>query len=186
MFTSQKQSAILSKQAVNTVYNGPTHVLMRQYISDPIFGQTITGTVKGQIYSAESISDTDACSEVAIRVLSGDGATVRGTLLAGFRGALANEFPAGTFASTGTNRYFPASVAVSSVAAETGDRIVIELGGAIYKGSGSARYLQLWLGDDEVEDAPEDETDTNFPTKNPWIEFSQSIIFGRPSLLGVE
>ena len=54
--------------------------------------QTITGTVKGIIRNADGNAAVNACAQCVIYVVSNDGATVRGQLIAFNNGALSNEF----------------------------------------------------------------------------------------------
>src|SRR5581483_11947407 len=118
----------------SAVLNGPsTRTALRQYVSAPLGPQTITGTVKGVIRAfatAYSYFGTGypVGGYISIRVVSNDGATVRGTLL-----ALAASGTAEAFAATLKDHKFPnlwtgSGAALSSVAALDGDRIVIEIG----------------------------------------------------------
>ena len=150
---------------------GNTTYLNRQYVSDPIAAQTISGTVKGQVRGTDNTATV--YSAILIRVVSNDGSTVRGTLLALTAGA--NDYPAAL-----TNRYTPASTALAAVTAQNGDRIVIEIG--ISKTAGGAKVISQSFGDDSATDLPENETETL--AYNPWIEFSQNIIF--PSVMLIE
>ncbi len=146
--------------------------LLRQYVSDPIAAQTITGgTVKGQIRMYEGVKQQNAMSDILIKVVSNDGATVRGTLEALNTGV--NELAIGAL----TNRYTPGSTGVTEVIAEDGDRIVFEIG--IYKDSTRTTNLVISFGDDHATtDLGENETDT--AAYNPWVEFSQTINFYTP------
>ncbi|MFC1559854.1 hypothetical protein ACFLZ2_01125 [Candidatus Margulisiibacteriota bacterium] len=146
-----------------------TSALNRQYISDPIAPQTITGTVQGQVRGLEGGVNDNRVSAVLIRVVSNDGTVVRGTLLNLTYPALtaANEYTL-----TMENRYTPVSTAVNSVTAQSGDRIVIEIGAFIYKKNGNSTQ---GFGDSAVADLPIDQTTVT--QSNPWIEFSQDIMF---------
>lgn len=147
----------------------------RQYVSDPIDAQTISGTVKGQILCLESNGLADFRRAIVIRVMSNDGLTVRGTLLSDYS-TTATEFSS----SASTNRFFPASgTAVSSVTSQSGDRIVIEIGIRKTGSSPSTRSATFLLGDNGGSDLPEDETSTT--SVNPWIEFSHNVVFQPPS-----
>lgn len=148
-------------------------VLARQYVSAPLSGaQTITGTVKGQARAAENDLEINARSQLIIRVVSNDGATVRGTLLAADTGALANEW-----ATALTNRFFPrtAGSALTSVAALDGDRIVLEIGTRAHASPLAADQYSIRFGDTGAADLAEDETTT--ADNVPWIELSQTLTF---------
>lgn len=152
--------------------------LVGQYVSDPLVGaQTIAGTVKGIIQAKESNSVGDVRSHMIVKVMSNDGQTQRGVLLAPDTGALASEWPL-----TMTNRKFPKAypaggAALSSVNALDGDRIVVEIGfwqtattsltinGTIYLGAPNSTPADL----------VENETDTALGV--PWVEFSQTLNF---------
>jgi hypothetical protein len=158
---------------VGTSVNTAISVLCRQYVSDPIAAQTIIGTVKGQVRGYEGNANHDSVSAIGIRIVSNNGATVRGTLEAITYPTLlaTNEYGLSI-----ANRYTPiSSTALSSVTAQSGDRIVIEIGYHRY-GTTPAGSSTLNFGDNGAIDLPEDQTTTS-ATMEPWIEFSQDIIF---------
>jgi hypothetical protein len=144
--------------------------LFHQYVSDPIAAQTISAqTVKIQFRCYEDSALHDLYLSIGIRVVSNDGATVRGTILAVTRDATE------AVVSTLTNRKItPTS---TEVVAQSGDRIVIEIGmggdpqqfGAMNHGSG------ISFGDDSATDLGENDTDTS--AYNPWVEFANTISF---------
>ena len=101
----------------------------------------------------------------AIRVVSGDGATVRGTLWQGHSISAAN----GNRSLGGSGAHVHVA---GSVAQQAGDRIVVELGVEWVASTGTGTYTIT--GDDNASDYPEDDTDTSW-TKNPWVEFSPTI-----------
>lgn len=160
---------------------GASDVLHVQAISPPLdSNQTISGNFKGQVIAGESNAAADMRAQVVAWVYTGAGS--RGTLYAGDAAALANEV---TVQQTFTNRKFPrgGSTALSSVAAQTGDRIVIEYGLRKHENATTARNSITYLGDDQsLTDLPEDETDTNRSTKVPWFEFDGTITFAVPTL----
>lgn len=163
-----------------TVTTNPYDVLMAQFISPTLDGaQTISGTLKGQMCAEESNSLADFCSQLTAYVVSGDGLTVRGVLLAHDTSALSSEW-----ATADTNRKFPRGGAqtVTNVSASDGDRIVIEVGYRSHNTVSTSRSGILTWGtarqDLEMDvDLPEDETDTNNLTKAAWFEFSLDIVF---------
>ena len=137
--------------------------LVRQYVSGQYGAQTTTGTIKGQIRIFAD--DTSAYTVFSAYVVSSDGTTVRGTLLA--ETVSANASPA---TGTPTNRFTPASVAVSSVAMLNGDRIVVEVG---FRLNGTTIQAGLQIGDPSGTDLPENETTT--AVNNPWVELSMDL-----------
>ena len=166
--TTKINSAVTDKVVVGTSGIGIDQ-LFRQYVSAPIPAQTIGGTVKGQIRALEETTSADARAQIVIYVVSNDGSTLRGVLYAGDTGALASEFTN----TARQNRKFPRSspVSLSSVAASTNDRIVMEIGA---RRSGSS-YVDVYLvfGDNSATDLAEDETTA--AENNPWIEFSDDL-----------
>jgi len=145
--------------------------LVRQYVSEPIPAQTITGTFKGQIrMRQETVDDNYDRLPVVVKVVSNDGSTVRGTLLSlGYYGTT-TEFDL----VTPENRKIADGDSLSSVAAQADDRIVVEIGVAPSTGSGSFdSFINATFGDDSGTDLAEDETTTS--SHNPWIEFSQDL-----------
>jgi len=140
----------------------------RQYISNPIGAQTISGYVSGEIRVSESSGNANAERAVIIRVFSKNGATSRGTLLSTLNGG-------SEYNTSLRNLYFPARIALTTVTSESGDRIVIEIGtyarGYFY----SSYTITHSFGDDNASDLPVNQTETN--AYNPWIEFSQDIRF---------
>jgi hypothetical protein len=147
-------------------------VLNRQYVSDPIAAQNITGTVKGQLLGMESAANQDMVSAIGVRVVSNDGSTVRGTLLSITYPVLAGN----EYGTSHANRYTPVSTAVSSVTAQNGDRIVIEIGCYRYAAGNPPGRCTQRFGDDGATDLPEDQTTTT-DTYNPWVEFSADFRF---------
>jgi len=154
--------------------------LFVQFVSAPLAAQTIAGTAKGRIRASESGAAANARSQCVIRVVSNDGTTVRGTLYAGDTAALASEW-----ATSLTNRQMPrgTSVNLSSVDAQLGDRIVVEIGGRMHNTVTNQFGTTLRIGEAGAGDLPEDETDTN--DLNPWIEFSQTLRFARATKAGL-
>ena len=137
--------------------------LVRQYVSGQYGAQTTSGTIKGQIQIFAD--DTSAYTVISAYVVSADGTTVRGSLLA--ETVSANAAPA---TGTRTNRYTPASTAISAVEMQNGDRIVVEVG---FRLNGTTIQAGLQIGDPSGTDLPENETGTS--VNNPWVEFSMDF-----------
>lgn len=172
--TTKINSAVTDKVVAGTGGTGIDQ-LFRQYVSAPIGGGPITGTVKGQIRTLEELTAADARAQIVIYVVSNDGSTLRGVLYGGDTAALSSEFSnAGR-----VNRKFPRSspVSVSSVSAATNDRIVMEIG-ARRSGSGAVDVYLVFGDTTTGSDLPEDET-TSTSTTLPWIEFSEDLFTSR-------
>ena len=157
--------------------SGNEDILICQFISPPIAAQTLSSggawTVKGQFQLFENSSTDDEDIQLVIRVLSQDGTSITGTLLAASTAALASELNQ----SIATNRKLPkggTSNTLTQVVANDGDRIVVELG-VRHHGSTTTSSIVYAIGTNMgASDLAEDETDTG-TTKNAWIEFSSPI-----------
>lgn len=147
----------------------------RQYVSDPLRAQTISGNVKAQFQCLEDNNANNLFLTLKIYVVSNDGSSVTGTLLAITRDAT-------EAASSLTNRAF-GSTAMSSVSAADNDRLVIEVGlggsctasGGVQGHNGSIRFGCSAAGGDLAED--DSSTGT---TVRPWVEFANTITFMGP------
>ena len=160
-------TAFANKTATFNVQNS---ILYRQYVSDPIAGQTISGTLQGQIRASQGKACT---TEVGVYLVDNRG-TYKSTLLSLKTGVSA-------VAAALTNRYIPApGTALTSQTSVNGDRIVIEIGMNRTGAGNGASALEC--GDVAITDQTSDETSTN--QYNPWVEFSQDILF--PSVTMIE
>lgn len=162
----------MTNHAIPEAAGNDVNGLARQYITDPVSAQTITGTVKGQARVCAVAVAVSAMSQMLIRVVSNNGSTYRGTLI-DFNNAPVSAVAAAAY----TNRHFPhlpttqTSITVSAVAALAGDRIVIEIGSRMKVGGESG--VGINFGDNSVTDLGENLTDT--AANNPWIEFSADL-----------
>jgi hypothetical protein len=147
----------------------------RQYVSDPLGPQTITGNVSGQFQCLEA----HANNNLFILLINTTGDTTRATLLAITR-ATSLEL-----ATSLTNRTFP-STALTSTVVTPGDRLVIEVGlggnittaaGGVQGHNGSIRWGCSAAGGDLA--ANETETGTTF---RPWLEFTNTVLFHAPEI----
>ena len=161
-------STSLATQITDTETSaGPQDVLSAQFVSAPIAAQTITGTMSVVIPAVESNASTLAYLEVVVRVVSNDGQTVRGTLYSGIDGTEL-AWPAVA------TRIFNA-VSVTSVAALTGDRIVVEMGAWFNNVTASARSANIRYGDLNTLTDYALTSALTTTVERPWVEFSQTI-----------
>lgn len=142
-----------------------------QFVSIPIAAQTIAAqTMKYALQGSETNAGNNCFVTVKAYVVSNDGATVRGTLLAIRRDAT-------ELATTVTNR--TDSATTTSVVASANDRIVFEFGiGGLPTAAGGVQGHNgaLRFGDNQGTDLAENDTDTA-STNNPWVEFANDITF---------
>jgi hypothetical protein len=146
----------------------------RQYVSEPLDAQTLSGNVTGQFQCSETFANDNLFLTLKILVCNNSGSATQATLLAITR-ATSLEI-----ATSLTNRTFP-STATSSFACALGDRLVVEVGagGNITSGTGgvighnaSIRWGCSASGGDLA--VNETETGTTF---RPWIEFANTFTF---------
>lgn len=158
---------------------GAQNVLCGRFVSGVIKAQTITGTVKGQVMCLENDGAINARSQLVIRVVSEDGLTIRGVLVAAHAAALSSEWAAGL-----RNRKAPLAAlspfAVTPVVTQSGDRIVVEIGALA--GDNGIDTIEMSFSDNQGADLPEDET-SGIAAGDPWIEFSQTVQLGYGSVL---
>lgn len=173
MSTFKRKGAMTSLAIAETSASGTFDFLFRQYFSDQLAAQTISGNISGIIRALESAADADFRAQMVVRVVSEDGGTVRGTLLASDAGALSNEFDATTL----TNRKFPlnGNGALTNVAAQLGDRLLVEIGIRAHNVTATSKTGTLRFGDASASDLANNETGTT--DDNPWIEFDSTITF---------
>lgn len=138
-----------------------------QYITGQwsAFDFTTSHTIKFQI-RANSDSGTGVTIAASIRVVSGDGSTVRGTL---YEGAGPTSVPSASIINRALGSGGAAVSVQNNVSMSNGDRIAIELGHTSSGYSGSRSYP----GSDSATDLPEDETTTT--AYNAWCEFSPTL-----------
>lgn len=148
----------------------PNDVLFRQFISEPLAAQTISGTVTAQIRARESSLNDDANTQLAVFVVNSAG-TVVATLHTGFTGGVANEYNNPSL----TNRPYPPSgtANLTSYDCAAGDRIVVEFGTRMNTTrTTDTIYMEFGIGG--VSDLP---TGTS-GTGDPWVEFSANLQYG--------
>ena len=144
-------------------------------VSKPLLAPvTISGTLRGQMMWTQSTAASDGFTRVVAYVISRDGRTRRGTLLAGAVGS--NEF---SLSPTYTNRFCPPVTSVTPVACQAGDRIIVEVGNRIStagSGKGGSCTFPQGVGDLAVNET-ENVSSVLLSTNKPWLEFSQDLFF---------
>ena len=153
--------------AFNSGWGVIQKILNRQYISQPLVAQTISGTIKGQLRGSESNAGMDGVASIGIFVCNAQGVIVA-TLLTITNPALTGN----EYTNTLANRNTPISSTLSSYTCVNGDRLVIEIG-VSQKANSNNRNVTHSFGDNSATDLPEDQTTTT--ANNPWIQFSMTI-----------
>lgn len=141
-------------------------ILCAQWVSDPMRAQQIIGTVSVVLGATESATTANVTFAVVIRVVSNNGATFRGTLLSSYGSG--TEFVVGTTTSVGL-----IGAALTPVTCQTGDRLVIELGGTATAPTAATTY-QMIFGINTLTDMAQT-LGVSSPAGNANIEFSQNL-----------
>jgi hypothetical protein len=136
-----------------------------QFISAQLAAYSFTtgDEIKLQAITWADVDNTIALG-VSIRVVSGDGSTVRGILYEGQSPSVAN----GNRSLGGSGAHVHVQ---NSVSMQNGDRIVVELGGVQTVGDTG---FYVYLADDGATDLPESDSGSD-PTLNSWAEFSATL-----------
>lgn len=104
-------------------------VLNYQFVSEPLaYAGVVCGPLGGFIRATESSGSADDRSQMVVKVVSGDGSTLIGTVLDFDASALTDEWP-----TTSASRRFPLAFSGTGtkgtpVSFSAGDRIVVEVG----------------------------------------------------------
>ena len=145
----------------------------RQYVSEALVAQTVSGNIKAQIQCLEANAGNNLFLTLKVLVCTNSGGSTVGTLLAITRDTTTE------IGTSLTNRNFP-STALTSTAVSTGDRLVIEIGVGglpVAAGGTQGHNATLRFGCNASSgDLPEDDTQTG-TTYRPWIEISTNLQF---------
>ena len=174
---TRRGTTIRRRDGGNFTWNAGDDVLIGQFISPGLAAQTITGTVKMQMQVRERLASNDARSQLVIRVVSQDGATVRGVIYAGDTGSLTDEWPTGEQNVTFPQDALSPATLTNIGAITEGDRLVVEFGFRGHAAGSNQDAIRCVIGDGGASgDLPDSESDTTSAfTYNPWIEFSNAI-----------
>ena len=157
-----------TEQITGTIAN-TSSALAVQAVSPPLAAQTITGTFN-LVTRGMELASTDNVNKRfrALRVYSGDGATLRGTLVAYAATASTTEL-----ATSLQGQQHALNNAISSVACLDGDIIVVEFGYGLSSTGTTPQFTTEFGGSGtDHANANGDATGTV-----PWVEFSQNLTF---------
>lgn len=145
--------------------------LFEQYVSDPITtGKTISGTFK--MSGSIRTSAAGTFMRAVVRVVSGAGTTVRGTLFSGNSPVEVNV------GSAMVTRIVEGEM--TPIVAQAGDRIVVERGFFFSNTTSSSVQTIAIRGAPNhlMDDSPISGTNSSFSASwSPWVEFSQDDIW---------
>lgn len=167
-YTSRKlgaKSGAAATKAGSRTTTGST--LLLKYVTDGLPANvTISGTM--QIMIGADLNTTGFLAtygRIYAFVTQGDSDNVRGTLLTG------TNFP--NVVQATPQGYNSGAIALTNVDAQTGDRIVIELGGQYTMGGSASVTLTYNYGNTGATDLTEGST--NVTTEPGWIEFGTNL-----------
>lgn len=173
------------RQKGSTVSNDDR--LDRIYVSaQQLAAQTISaGTFSAVIRAVESNAAADYWLNIIIRCVNSDGTVERGVIYAGTT-ATAEVATAGADAqeySTTSSTRIKSALTTSSVVAQAGDRIQIEVG---VRGNGTtSTHTFTHRYGDATGTADFALTDSLTTDLCPWVELSQTLTFGSPAAVRV-
>lgn len=160
------------------------NVLAAVLVSEPLAAQTVAGNWTAVISTFENNAAMNASLQIVVRVVSSDGLTARGTIYGGH--SAANNSTAGAlgqeFTTSADNTRIIPSQAGSSVTAQTGDRLVVEMGWRAANTANIAYQAELDLGDNQASDYALTAGVVG-RTSDAWVETSQNLVFTRPVIV---
>lgn len=147
------------------------NILFIQYVSDPIPPQRLTGSAYMVGASFEDVATANAYICFNVRVVSNDGATIRGTPLAITGTGATIESVVGTPVNTRIVGNGTTTNALTPLSTQIGDRLVVEVGilASAPTTSGNAT-MQFGNNAAETTFASGNTGGTNF-----WVEFSTNL-----------
>lgn len=169
---TNKINDTLANVSVSDASAANATVLLRQYMSLPLaVGQSISASqaFKAQIRISETDAGNNIFATVGLRIIAGDGSSVRRTML-----PIASddvEAAVGTL----TNRKLAANTTNAAYTTNYGDRLVFEIGIGGDPAAGKSHSSTIRLGDSAGSDLPEDDTSTT--DLNPWMELADTLSF---------
>ena len=165
MVTTRINSAMTDQSGTTLLSVGDE--LLRQYVSAPLAAQVVNGDVKLYARASEALATVNAVSRIILTVVSNDGSSVRGTLL-----SFADYSTGAEWNTSLRNKSFADLDPPSPVTAQSGDRLVLEIG---FNHAAVISSAAINFGDDSATDLAEDETTTT--ADNPWLEIGQTLTF---------
>lgn len=168
--SSTPQGTAMTSQAYADSNDTNRNILLGQYVvTSALAAQTISAqTIKIQVRGFETSTARNLFLAWKVYVVSSDGGTVRGTLVALRRDGT-------ELSSSGSGQNRGDSATSTEVTSQAGDYLVFEVGIGGDPDAGSDHDGNILIGDVASSDLPENDTET--AAYNPWIEFANAITF---------
>lgn len=162
--------------------DGCRNVLIRQYVSDPLIAQSISGTFKSFIQCYTLSNCNFPFSQVVVRLVDRAGRLNLGNLYLGDPELIPGRVTSQDTWKTGSNatksfprsQRLPAPVTPRTIAA--GSRIVVEFGYRTLHTTATDKAGVMYFGDSGLQDLDDVQQD-GLLNHNPWIEFSTTLSF---------
>ncbi len=177
---------LVSETAADFAETSATEVnlLHKQYVSDPLPQQTISGkTFKAAVRGGSASAPTSKpYLQVVMRIVSNDGTVERGILFDPI--AVAGNTTVGAlgerFSGTTSTRIIPASTPLNTIDVQANDRLVIEIGQRFDNLTATSANGYMQFGDATAT------ADLNFASEvssaaPPWVELDFDIFGAAPS-----
>ncbi len=175
--TTKISSAFATISLDGNTDSADTNYCYVQWVSDPIAAQTISAqTVDWVVSLFEENARANQYLAMCIRVVSGDGSTVRGTVV-----ALQRD---GTELGTSQSSRYD-TVTSTEVVSSAGDRIVIEIGtggNPDIGAGGDSHDADVRIGDNSATDFGESGSETS--DYCGWVEFANTLTFASTDITG--
>lgn len=134
----------LSGTVAEATLTSPFDTLLVRWVSDALSGNgVVKGTLDFCMMARENNADADFATKVHVYVTVGDSDTVRGTLLANWAEPLIGGEWTNALTVVPVGKAAVAPVAVTPVAVQAGDRIVVEMGFRSYNVHATSRTAQI-------------------------------------------
>lgn len=177
--TVKGASPLVAITAIEDSSSSSHDIAFATFVSGPLRAQTITGTIQARVRSWESSDDANARSQFIAKVVSHDGATVRGILIpASTTSGTVNEWVIAADVTGARNARYPrlsASSTVTPVTCLDGDRVVFEFGVRAANTVTTPFTVGVEFGE-AGDDLPANETNT--APGAPWVQFSTAVLLG--------
>lgn len=167
------RTALANASALTVPITTTQDIVRFQFVSEPLLAQLIdtSCTFSLVVRVFENATTNNVTLAVVVRVVAPDG-TIRGTLFSNFN--TGTEFALSAAAAT----RIVSATAVTAVTVQTGDRIVVEIGGHATAPTAAGSYT-VRLGNNAATDFALTAALTT--DLNPWCEFSQNLF---PEVIG--
>jgi hypothetical protein len=155
-----------ANKTVNVTAAGNT--LARQFVSDPIPSQIFGGYLHMVVRCSQDATTTNCTLAMLAKVVSNDGATVRGVLCSVFGTDTAFDLTASPSTRNAINNV------LSPIVAQQNDRLVVEIGVTSSGPSPAGTALERFITDSTISDYALGVSGTT-STGNPYAIFTQNI-----------